>query len=182
MYNLSLHMLPISLWQLAHISIAPHSTTRQVFPLPRIVVKFLHTFFSFSIDIYSALCYNLIIERRETDGEKEKAQEYQVRFSWIHCNDLLRTRKHRIHHLFDTQGLEIPGRETAPPLNLLYPICIIMRKKKFFQNSAIYLLFFTNTIYAAKHGTSWIYWLSAILTSVMLLLDIMELIQHVRKR
>lgn len=56
-----------------------------------------------------------------------------------------------------------------------------MNKKKLFRSSALYLLFFTNTAYAAQYGPNSFYWLTAILTGAVAIIDISEAI-HGRKK
>lgn len=56
-----------------------------------------------------------------------------------------------------------------------------MSKKKFSRSAILYLVFLTNTVYSIQHGFSWPYWVTAVLTLAVLVLDILEVIQNVRK-
>ncbi len=53
-----------------------------------------------------------------------------------------------------------------------------MGKKKFSRSAIIYLVFLTNTVYSVQNGFSWPYWITAILTLAVLVLDILEVIRH----
>lgn len=56
-----------------------------------------------------------------------------------------------------------------------------MSKKKFSRSAILYLVFLTNTVYSIQHGFSWPYWVTAVLTLAVLVLDILEVIQNGRK-
>lgn len=46
----------------------------------------------------------------------------------------------------------------------------------FKKNLILYLVFITNTIYAIRHGFTWLYWVTAALTGTLFILDIWEVI------
>lgn len=50
-----------------------------------------------------------------------------------------------------------------------------------FKNSALYMLFFANVVYAVKNGFSWLFWIAFALTAAALILDILEVIKNGRK-
>lgn len=47
---------------------------------------------------------------------------------------------------------------------------------------ALYLLFFANTVYAVRHGFSWLFWLTALLTAASFTLDVAALIRKGGRR
>lgn len=53
-----------------------------------------------------------------------------------------------------------------------------MRK---FKNSALYLLFLVNCISAIRHGIDWLFCVAALLTVIVLVMDILEAVKHGRK-
>lgn len=55
-----------------------------------------------------------------------------------------------------------------------------MFKKKI--NAPLYMLFAANCIYAATNGISWIFITAAILTGIVLILDITEAIQNGKEK
>lgn len=56
-----------------------------------------------------------------------------------------------------------------------------MRKKKI--NVPIYLLFSANCIYAvSQKDFSWLFYVSAVLTAAAIVLDVREVLKHVRKK
>lgn len=55
-----------------------------------------------------------------------------------------------------------------------------MSKNKL-SNSALYLLFFANCVYAVGHGTNWLFYLAALLTGIVFVLDVWEVIRRGRK-
>lgn len=50
--------------------------------------------------------------------------------------------------------------------------------KKYFRNSALYLLFFANLVYAVRNGFSWLFYVSAILTAAVFIMDLAEVLKH----
>ncbi len=60
----------------------------------------------------------------------------------------------------------------------LYPIGNIMRKKNLARSIVLYIVFLSNTVYCVKHGFSWPYWITAILTLAVLILDIVEVVKR----
>ena len=56
-----------------------------------------------------------------------------------------------------------------------------MGKKKF-DNFALYLLFFANFIYAVKNGFSWLFYVSAFLVGLSLILDIVEVLREEKSK
>lgn len=50
--------------------------------------------------------------------------------------------------------------------------------KPFFRNFTVYALFLTNFTHAIQHGFDWLFWIAAVLTAVMLVLDIWEVIHR----
>ena len=44
------------------------------------------------------------------------------------------------------------------------------------KNSAVYLLFFANLVYAVKNGFSWLFWVAAALTLIIFILDVLEVL------
>jgi len=54
-------------------------------------------------------------------------------------------------------------------------------KNNLFSHATVYFLFFVNTVYATGNGFNWLYWISAALVFVMIILDIVEVIKHGRK-
>ena len=55
-----------------------------------------------------------------------------------------------------------------------------MSKKKI-NNLMLYLAFIANLIYAINHGASWLFVLVAVLTGVVLVLDLLEVFRRGRK-
>lgn len=74
------------------------------------------------------------------------------------------------------------GRETSPnSLNLLYTICETMCKKKI--NVPLYLLFAANCVYAVSQRTfNWLFYVSALLTAAVLVLDIRNVVKNGHKK
>ena len=71
------------------------------------------------------------------------------------------------------------GEGNLPHLSkLLYPIGNTMRKKNFARSAVLYIVFLSNTVYSINHGFSWPYWITAILTLAVLILDILEAIKN----
>ena len=53
-----------------------------------------------------------------------------------------------------------------------------MRKKNFARSAVLYIVFLSNTVYCINPGFSWPYWITAILTLAVLILDILEAIKN----
>ena len=53
-----------------------------------------------------------------------------------------------------------------------------MRKKNLTRSMVLYIVFLSNTVYSIQHGFSWPYWITAILTLVVLILDIVEVVKR----
>lgn len=50
--------------------------------------------------------------------------------------------------------------------------------KKKFAKIALYLLFLVNCVYAAMDGVSWLFVVTAVLTAIVLVLDVMEALKN----
>lgn len=56
-----------------------------------------------------------------------------------------------------------------------------MSKKNFSRSAILYLVFLTDTVYSVQHGFSWPYWVTAVLTLAVLVLDILEVFHNGRR-